>query len=266
LVLTVCVIQLPAYARDGHKKPREGAMPRPIWGGTIKRIRNRTVSFCLASLILTISPAWGGDKEKDEETLRNAAQVLKEMLKSDSVPSGVLAKADCVIVLPDVKKVGFGIGGSGGRGPMLCRSGGKFEGPWSAPAMYTIGGASFGLQIGGSSTDFVLLLMDARAVDAVLNGKTKLGRDATAAAGPSGATSNGTVGGSDILTYGRASGLFAGMSLGGATLDPDDDANTRLYGKSITAQEIVRGSAVQSPAGGTPLVSLLNAKVVNHND
>jgi len=241
-------------------------MPRTMRGATNKCIRKVTVFFCLASLILMILPAWGGDKEKDEETLQNAGKVLQEMLKSDSVPSSVLAKADCVIVLPDVKKVGFGIGGSGGRGPMLCRSGSKFEGTWSAPAMYTIGGASFGLQIGGSSTDFVLLLMDPKAVDAVLNGKTKLGRDATAAAGPTGATSSGTVGGSDILTYGRASGLFAGMSLGGATLSPDDDANARLYGKSISAKEIVRGDAVQSPAGGKPLVSLLNGKVVKHSD
>jgi lipid-binding SYLF domain-containing protein len=213
-----------------------------------------------------ILPAWGGDKEKDQETLRNASKVLQEMLKSDSVPSGVLAKADCVIVLPEVKKVGFGIGGSGGRGPLLCRSGSKFEGNWSAPAMYTIGGASFGLQVGGPSTDFVLLLMDPKAVDAVLNGETKLGRDATAAAGPSGATSTGTVGGSEILTYGRAKGLFAGMSLGGATLDPDDDANKRLYGKPITAREIVRGAGVQSPAGVASLVSLLDSKVAKHSD
>jgi lipid-binding SYLF domain-containing protein len=241
-------------------------MQRNIREATNRLIRNVTVSFCLASLILMTLPAWGGDKEKDEETLQNAAKVLQEMLKSDNVPSGVLAKADCLIVLPEVKKVGFGIGGSGGRGPMLCRSGSNFEGTWSAPAMYTIGGASFGLQIGGSSTDFVLLLMDPKAVNAVLNGKTKLGRDATAAAGPTGATSSGTVGGSDILTYGRAKGLFAGMSLGGATLDPDDEANTRLYGKSITAQEIVRGSAVQPPSGGTPMVTLLNAKVVKHSN
>jgi lipid-binding SYLF domain-containing protein len=260
------VIQLLAYATSGHENPEVGTMPRTIRGATNMRIHNMTVSFCLASLILMILPAWSGDKEKDEETFQNAAKVLQEMLKSDSVPSGVLAKADCVIVLPDVKKVGFGIGGSGGRGPMLCRSGSKFEGTWSAPAMYTIGGASFGLQIGGSSTDFVLLLMDPKAVDAVLNGKTKLGRDATAAAGPSGATSTGTVGGSDILTYGRASGLFAGMSLGGATLDPDDDANNRLYGKSITVQEIVRGGTVHPPAGGSPLVSLLNGKIVKHSN
>jgi lipid-binding SYLF domain-containing protein len=241
-------------------------MPRTIWGTTDKRIRNMTLSFCLVSLVLMILPAWGGDKEKDQETLRNASKVLQEMLKSDSVPSGVLAKADCVIVLPEVKKVGFGIGGSGGRGPLLCRSGSKFEGNWSAPAMYTIGGASFGLQVGGSSTDFVLLLMDPKAVDAVLNGETKLGRDATAAAGPSGATSTGTVGGSEILTYGRAKGLFAGMSLGGATLDPDDDANKRLYGKSITAREIVRGAGVQSPSGAASLVSSLDSKVAKHSD
>ncbi len=229
--------------------------------GRTKRICSMTVSLCLASLIFMALPAWAGDKEKDEETLRKAGAVLQEMLKSDNVPAGVLAKADCVIVLPNVKKVGFGIGGSGGRGPMLCRSGSKFEGTWSAPAMYSVGGASFGLQIGGSSTDFVLLIMDPKAVDAVLNGETKLGRDATAAAGPSGATSAGTVGDSEILTYGRASGLFAGMSLGGATLTPDTDANARLYGKPITVQEIVRARGVPCPAGGKPLVSLLNSKV-----
>src|SRR5439155_6830834 len=140
-------------------------------------------------IVLVILPVWGADKAKDEETLRNAATVLQGMIEGNGVPQDVLVRADCVIVLPSVKKFGFGIGGSGGRGPMTCRAGKNFTGKWSAPAMYSIGGASFGLQAGGSSTDFVLLIMSQRGVDAMLQGKTKLGRNATAAAGPSGATS-----------------------------------------------------------------------------
>jgi lipid-binding SYLF domain-containing protein len=215
-------------------------------------------------LIVLIVPAWGADKSKDEETLKNAATLLSEMLKSDNVQSDVLASADCIIVLPNVKKFGFGIGGSGGRGPMTCRGGKDFSGKWSAPAMYTIGGASVGFQVGGSSTDFVLLIMSQKGVDSVMQGKTKLGRDATAAAGPSGVTSVGTVKGTDMLTYAQASGLFAGTSLGGATLEPDKDANKRLYGKEITAKEIVLQNAVKTTPGGEKLVLLLNAKVAKH--
>jgi len=144
---------------------------------------------------------------------------------------------------------------------MSCRGGKNFSGRWSPPAMYSIGGASVGLQVGGSATDFVLLIMAERAVDKVLEGKTKVGSDMTAAAGPSGATSTGSVGGADILTYGRAKGLFAGMSLSGASLSPDSDANERLYGKGISARDIVLGGKVKTPSGGDRLVSLLNAKV-----
>jgi lipid-binding SYLF domain-containing protein len=175
-------------------------------------------------------PAWCGDKEKDQETIKNATTVLQDMLSSKAVPADLLAKADCVIVLPNVKKFGFGIGGSGGRGPISCRTGKNFEGKWSAPAMLTVGGVSAGLQVGGSSSDFVLLVMTEKAVNTILDQKTKLGTDATAAAGPSGATAGSPVGG-DVLTYGRAKGLFAGVSLGGASLEADNDANTRTYGK-----------------------------------
>ncbi len=220
----------------------------------------------LTSLLLIVStlPLWAANKQDDEETLRNATAVLQAMLDSKSVPADVLAKADCVIVLPGVKKFAVGIGGSGGRGPMTCRGGKNFSGKWSAPAMFTIGGASAGFQIGGSSSDFVLLIMDASAVDKVLNGKTKVGRDMTAAAGPSGATSTGSVGGANILTYGRAKGLFAGMSLSGASLDDDNDANQRLYGKSVSARDIVISNAVKPTPGGQPLVSLLDSKVAKH--
>jgi len=215
---------------------------------------------CLTLLMLCILPVWGGDKEKDDQTLKNAAAVLQAMLNDNNVPSSLLAKADCVMVLPDVKKFGFGIGGSGGRGPMSCRTGKDFRGKWSAPAMYSVGGVSVGLQVGGSSSDYVLLIMDQTAVDALLNGKTKLGSDATAAAGPSGATSTDTSG-NDILTYGRASGLFAGVSLGGASLEPDTEANKRLYGKEVSARGIVIENGVTPTAAGRDFVAALNGKL-----
>ena len=212
----------------------------------------------LALIFLTL-PAWAADKGSDEETLRNATTVLGAMVASKDVPASIVAKADCVIVLPSVKKFAFGVGGTGGRGPMACRGGKNFSGKWSAPAMYTIGGASAGFQVGGSSTDFVLLIMAPTAVDKVLNSKVKVGSDMTAAASP-GVTSAGSVGGADILTYGRAKGLFAGMSLSGASLDPDSDANQRLYGKAVSAREIVIDNAVKATPGGQSLVSLLNSK------
>ena len=229
----------------------------------------RTARLCLlTSLLLIFStlPVWAADKGSDEETLRNATTVLQAMLASKDVPADVLAKADCVIVLPSVKKFAFGVGGTGGRGPMTCRGGKNFSGRWSAPAMFSIGGASAGFQIGGSSTDFVLLIMAPPAVDKVLGGKTKVGSDMTAAAGPSGATSAGSVGGADILTYGRAKGLFAGMSLSGASLDPDSDANQRLYGKAISARDIVLAKhAKANPALQSPGF-IARQKVPKHKD
>lgn len=215
-------------------------------------------------LAFLIPAAWAGDKEKDQETFQNGAKVLQEMLNSNSVPSSLLAKANCVIVLPSVKKFGFGIGGSGGRGPMTCRSGKQFTGKWSAPAMLRISGVSAGLQIGGSSTDFILLVMSENGVNAILKGKSKLGNDATAAAGPSGATSSSSIT-ADVLTYGRAKGLFAGVSLSGATLESDSDANQRLYGKT-GASDIVRDSSVPTCEGGEPLVALLESKARKRTD
>lgn len=219
---------------------------------------------CLVVLLLAL-PAWSGDKEKDDETIKNATNVLTEMLNSKSVPADLLAGADCVIVLPNVKKFGIGIGGSGGRGPVSCRTGKKFEGKWSAPAMLKVGGVSAGLQVGGSSSDFVLLVMSEKGVNAILNQKTKLGTDATAAAGPSGATAGSPVG-ADVLTYGRAKGLFAGVSLGGASLESDNDANQRTYGKQISARDIVTGGGVQTPAGQQEFVTLLDSKAGKHKE
>jgi SH3 domain-containing YSC84-like protein 1 len=213
-------------------------------------------SFVPFFLLVFATAGLAGNKGKDEETLRNANSVLQAMLDSKSVPLGLLTKAQCVVVTPSVKKFGFGVGGGGGRGPMLCKTGAN--GTWSAPAMYTIGGPSVGLQVGGSSTDYVLLIMSKKAVDALLKGKTSLGKDATAAAGP-GATATADVG-TDILTYGRSKGLFAGVSLSGATLEPDTDANKRLYDKDLTAEDIVIKHSVVPSEGGKPLVKLLNSK------
>jgi lipid-binding SYLF domain-containing protein len=232
---------------------------------TNERITARALPCLLTSIVLLlILPVFAADKQKDEGTLRRANLVLQDMLNGNSISPAVLSKADCVLILPDVKKFGFGVGGSGGRGPLLCRSGQNFEGKWSAPAMYSVGGASVGLQVGGSSSDFVLLLMNPKVVTQLLNGKTKMGTDATAAAGP-GATA-ASASDADILTYGRAKGVFAGVSIGGATVEPDNDANYRLYGKTLTATDIVRGTDVKPSAEGKSLVTVLDGKITTHSN
>jgi lipid-binding SYLF domain-containing protein len=243
-----------------ERQEKRNLMSKTAFGKMLERCTKGILPclLTLAVLSLSILPAWG-DQAKDEETFREAANVLQAMLDSKSIPPGLISKSLCVIVLPNVKKFGIGIGGSGGRGPVSCRTGDNFSGKWSAPAMYSVGGVSAGLQIGGSSTDFVLLVMDQKGVDAIMKGSTKLGRDATAAAGP-GATENATGAGNDILTYGRAKGLFAGVSLGGANLDPDNDANKRLYGKDVAALNVLGGNAVKTTAAGQPLISLLNSR------
>ena len=220
--------------------------------------------FLLSVLVvLMIVPAWGASKDKDEETLKNAATVLQEV--APKISSDLLSQARCIIVLPNVKKGGFIVGGSGGRGALSCRSGAKFNGKWSAPAMYSIGGASVGLQVGGSSTDFVLLVMDDKGVNAILQDKTKVGADASATAGPSSAQSTSSnVGGADLVTYSRSSGLFAGVSLDGATLHQDVDANQRLYDKKISAKEIVRDGAVSPTEGGKQFLSVLDTHAPSH--
>lgn len=236
-------------------------MPRTTSENNNLQIARGTVScsliFILATLLLV--PAALADKAKDEETLRHANLVLQDMLNGNTISPKLLAEAKCVLILPGVKKFGFGVGGSGGRGPMLCRNGQDFDGQWSSPAMFSLGGASIGLQVGGSSTDFVLLLMNPKVVNQVLTGKTKMGSDATAAAGPGATAASATD--VDILTYGRAKGAFAGVSLGGATVEPDNDANHRLYGKTLTATDIVRGGEVKPEGEGQSLVAVLDSKI-----
>jgi SH3 domain-containing YSC84-like protein 1 len=217
----------------------------------------------LASLFLVLAtlPVWGASKADDEQTLRNAATVLQAMLSGNQVPPSVLEKADCIMILPSVKKFAVGIGGTGGRGPMSCRESG-FKGKWSPPAMYSIGGASAGFQVGGKASDIVIAIMAPTAVDKVLNSKVKVGTDVSAAAGPG--ASAGTMGNTaDMLTYSRSSGVFAGASIDGASLEPDSSANQRLYDKTVSAKEVVSGDVKATPAGAS-LVSLLDSKAGKH--
>jgi lipid-binding SYLF domain-containing protein len=220
----------------------------------------RALLCLLASvfMVLITLPAWGASKADDEETFRNAATILQAMVASNDVPKSVLAKADCIIILPSVKKFAVGIGGTGGRGPLICRQGTGFTGKWGPPSMYTIGGASAGLQVGGKASDFVIAIMAPSAAERVLSSKVKVGTDVSAAAGP-GASTGGAMTSADMLTYSRSSGLFAGVSLDGASLDPDRNANERLYGKPVGPKEIVSGGVTATPAGAA-LAALLNSK------
>lgn len=202
------------------------------------------------------------DKEKDR--VENAGKVMQEILAApDSIPKNVLDKAECVVVLPSVLKFAIGIGGSYGRGVMTCRGGKTFHGPWGAPTMMALEGGSFGLQLGGQATDFVLLLMNSRAASSILTSQVKLGGNVSAAAGPVGRTASAETDATmraEILSYSRARGLFAGISLAGSTLRPDNGANRGLYGKELTAQDIVLKGEVAAPACAKALLATLNNK------
>jgi SH3 domain-containing YSC84-like protein 1 len=218
----------------------------------------------LMALGLIALPALAADDSKETDRLENAGTVMEEILNvPDDIPQDLLDKAECVVVFPSVLKAAFVVGGSYGRGAMSCRSGEHFTGPWSAPSMMALEGASFGFQLGGQATDFVLLIMNPRGANAILSSKVKLGADMAAAAGPKGrdaqANTDATLR-AEILTYSRSRGLFAGISLEGSTLRPDNDANERIYGKKVTAREIVRQGAVPVPPAGQKMVSILNKR------
>jgi SH3 domain-containing YSC84-like protein 1 len=201
------------------------------------------------------------DDVKEADRLQNAGTVMKEILDvPDDVPQDLLDKARCVVVLPSVLKAAFIAGGSYGRGVMVCRTGKDFTGPWGAPAMYALEGGSFGLQIGGEATDFVILVMNNRGVDSLLHSKVKLGADASVAAGPKGRTASADTDAymrSEMLSYSRSRGVFAGVSLEGSTLRPDEDANHRLYGSDASAAKIITEPKSDTPPAGKALVSRL---------
>ncbi len=226
---------------------------------------------CFIVLLMSAATAFAADDEREEDRVKDAGTVMKEILNiPDDIPQDLLDKAECVIILPSVKKGAFGIGGSYGRGIMICRGGAHYKGKWGAPALYALEGISIGFQLGGQATDFVLLVMNPKGAESLLYSKVKLGADASAAAGPKGRTAEGAtdiVMDAEILSYSRNKGLFAGVSLEGSTLRSDGSANEKLYGKKLTAKEIIREGKVGIPACAHQLVSLLDAKSpVNKSD
>jgi SH3 domain-containing YSC84-like protein 1 len=213
-----------------------------------------TVLMCFACALPLFA------QSKADDRLNESAGVLKEITSKQEIPANILGKARCIVVYPRVKKVGVGIGMSYGRGVLSCRQGQTMEGKWSPPAMYKLDTGSLGVQLGGSSTDFVILVMTQVGAEKLLSGKLKLGADASAVAGPSGAKAVGANDpNTDMLTYSQAKdGLFAGASLGSASLSTDDDANKMLYGKDYTATGITRNSAVTTPTAARAFMSALN--------
>ncbi len=225
----------------------------------MKKIAAWVLMFCLCA-----APAFSANDEKEEDRVRDAGVVMKEILNiPDDIPQDLLDKAECLVILPSVKKGAFGIGGSYGRGVMICRSGQHYTGPWGPPAMYALEGVSIGFQLGGQATDFVLLVMNPRGARSLLSSKVKLGADASAAAGPKGRTAEGAtdvVMQAEILSYSRNRGLFAGVSLEGSTLRSDGGANENLYGQKLDAKDIIVDHKVAIPPCAKDLVALLDAK------
>lgn len=223
--------------------------------------RRRGVRAVVAALVVSMVTVTIAAQGKEEDRLRECATVLKEILgMPDDIPRDLLDKSECVIVFPAVKKIAVGIGGSYGRGAMTCRTGETYQGPWSAPVMFALEGGSIGFQLGAQETDYVILVMNDRGASSVLTSKVKLGADASAAAGPKGRTagaSTDVVMRAEMLTYSRARGLFAGVSLEGSTLRVDNDADTLVYGREIDARDIVSGSTAVPPVAA-PMIDLLN--------
>ena len=212
--------------------------------------------------IVALTPAsLMSDTRAEQDRLQNAGKVMQEVLHiPDDIPQDLLNKARCVVVMPSVLKAAFVVGGSYGRGAMICRTGKDFSGPWGAPAMYALEGGNIGLQIGGEATDFVLLVINDRGVDSLLHTKVKLGADVSVAAGPKGRTASADTDAymrSEILAYSRARGVFAGISLEGSTLRPDNDGNRDLYGRKVTTSAIIRESSVEAPESGRNLTATL---------
>lgn len=220
-----------------------------------------TITFVF---LLGISACYAAeDRQKEDDRLNNAGLTMKEILNTpENIPKDLLDQAKCVIVVPSVLKAAFVVGGSYGRGAMVCRTGKDFSGRWGSPAMYALEGASVGFQLGGEATDFVFLIMNERGVDSLLNSKVKLGADASIAAGPVGraaAADTDAYMRAEILSYSRSRGLFAGISLEGSTLRPDEDGNEALYGHRLSARTIIRGPSPAAPKAANDLISKLDA-------
>jgi len=224
---------------------------------------NRVISCLMALAMIGLPLAAAGDR-KEADRLENCGTVIKEIMDiPDDIPQDLIDKAECVIIYPSVLKAAFIVGGSYGRGAMTCRTGEHYTGPWSAPTMMALEGGSIGFQIGGQATDFVLLVMNPRGAHSILSSKVKLGADASAAAGPKGRTANASTDATlraEILSYSRNRGLFAGISLEGSTVRPDNDGNERVYGKKVEAESIVFKGAVAVPPPAQKMIAYLNQK------
>jgi SH3 domain-containing YSC84-like protein 1 len=231
-------------------------------------LRMRYTKYCIVLLevgLLALAPIVSaknqGEARTEQDRLQNAGKVMQEILNvPDDIPQDLIDKARCVVVMPSVLKAAFVVGGSYGRGAMVCRTGKDFTGPWGAPAMYALEGASVGFQIGGEATDFVFLVMNDRGAGSLLHTKVKLGADISAAAGPKGRSASADTDAymrAEILSYSRARGVFAGVSLEGSTLRPDEDANRKLYGNSASAAKIITESDVTAPAAARDLIAAL---------
>jgi SH3 domain-containing YSC84-like protein 1 len=227
----------------------------------------------LLALLLAIAflPTAFADNQKEQERVKESGEVLKEILNiPDDIPQDLLDKAECLVILPSVKKGAFGIGGSFGRGVMICRNGQHYTGLWGPPAMYALEGVNIGFQLGGQATDFILLVMNPKGARSLLSSKVKLGANASAAAGPkgrSGEAATDVVMNAEILSYSRAKGLFAGISLEGSTLRSDGSANEKLYGQKLSAKDIIGLGKVRTPACAQELTGLLDKKSPkNHSD
>lgn len=216
----------------------------------------------VVSLLVSLAVAGLAAQEKERARLEECGVVMEEILGvPDNIPQDLLDKAECVIVIPSMVKGAIGVGYSRGRGAMVCRSGKAFDGPWGAPAMYALDGGSFGFQLGGQATDLVLLVMNPRGVNALLGSKVKLGANASIAAGPKGRDASASTDASmraEILSYSRSRGLFAGLSLEGTSVRPDNDASRKVYGKKSSARAIIQGEGVEVPEPGRRLVNLLD--------
>ena len=234
----------------------------------MKKPFSYSMSILFVAVAVFSVTAWAADHEKDEDRLTNSGTVLKEILDvPDNIPQDLLDKADCVVVFPSVLKAAFIVGGSYGRGAMSCRRGQDFRGSWGAPTMMALEGGSFGFQIGGEATDFVLLVMNERGASGILTSKVKLGADASVAAGPVGRTASAETDATlraDILSYSRARGAFVGVALEGSTIRPDNGANKQIYGREVPAKQIVLSGHVAAPVSAQSLISTLDSKTPRH--
>jgi lipid-binding SYLF domain-containing protein len=234
----------------------------------MKKLATYVMSMLFVVLAICSSSVFAADPEKDENRLENSGAVLKEILDvPDDIPQDLLDKADCVVVFPSVLKAAFIVGGSYGRGAMSCRKGRDFKGSWGAPTMMALEGGSFGFQIGGEATDFVLLVMNERGASGILTSKVKLGADASVAAGPVGRTASAETDATlraDILSYSRARGAFVGVALEGSTIRPDNGANKQIYGHEVQAREIVLSGHVAIPLAARRMVATLDSRTPRH--